>query len=195
MGTPIDDGGGNRYPSLKLRNVGDYVDAAVAHQIAVGRTEFGSDRPKLKRDGTQQTQDVVTVVVIGGKGVIEEDGVDRPAKPGEIAVIFIASRDRWDSDGDKARAKGAAKSWSGAKKDLGGLATGDVLRWKFEAEVPGQGDRDRKIRTFLLRRPRPDEADLERRCDDLHAELIGQGRTQLETVPASAAAYDDEEPF
>ncbi len=195
MGTPISDQGGERHPILKLRNVGDHVDAAVVDQAVIPRKVFGRDEYKTRPDGTVQTQDVVTVIVIGGNAVVSEDDVDRPAVEGEIAAIFVAGRDRWDKDGDKSKAKGAAKSWSGAKRDVGGLATGDVLRWRFDAEVPGAGDRDRKIRTFKLRRPRPEEAALEQRCDELYNDMKG-GRTALEPAGAASNDIDDEEmPF
>ncbi len=59
---------------------------------------------------------------------------------------------------DKARGERDAKSWGAATKTLdGGLQVGDFGRWKFEAEIPGQAAQPRKVRTFQLRHPKPDE--------------------------------------
>lgn len=85
-----------------------------------------------------------------------------------------------------------------------------MVRWKFEAEVPGQGDRDRKIRTFKLRPGKDDElAEHEAQADAIALEwqayykANGTAVTVDEDVdngptpaPAAAPAYEDEEaPF
>lgn len=186
MGIPLDTGGAT-IPSIKLRNIGDYVDVAIAAIKVVPRRVFNSDEIKVRPDGTPQTQDHLTVVVVGGNGVVVENDHDRTVTPGEVAGIFIAGRDRWDKDGDAGRAKGEPKSWSGAKADHGRLNVGDVVRWRFDAEVPGKGDRDRKIRTFKLRPPRPEEADQTARCERIYHDGTG-----VELEPAAAAF---EEPF
>lgn len=217
MGVPIgnDTDKPEGRPSLKLRNVGDYADVMLACEHVRPRYVYNPNpdaprKPLLNDDGKPKTQDVLEVIVLGGKGVVAEDGVDRPAEPGEVLYVYVAGRDRWDKDGDRERGKGEAKSWSGAKRDHGRLSSGDVVRWKFEAEVPGQGDRDRKIRTFKLRPGKDDElAEHEAQADAIALEwqayykANGTAVTVDEDVdngptpaPAAAPAYEDEEaPF
>lgn len=184
MGIPLDTGNAT-VPSIKLRNVGDHVDFAVAAIKVVPRRVFGSNEVRLRPDGSEQTQDYLTVVVVGGNGVVVEDETDRQVRPGEVAGVFIAGRDRWDKELDDKRAKGEPKSWSGAKNDHGRLNVGDVVRWTFDAEVPGKGDRDRKVRTFKIRSPRPEEAEQTARCERIYHDGAG-----IEVVPTV-----EEEPF
>jgi hypothetical protein len=201
-------------PSLKLRNVGDHADVMLVYEHQRPRYVYNPNpdaprRPLLDDNGKQKTQDVLEVIYLDGNGVVADNGADRPAQPGEILYVYVAGRDRWDRDGDKQRGKGEAKSWSGAKKDHGRLTSGDVVRWKFEAEVPGQGDRDRKIRTFRVRAGKPDElAEHEATADEIAVEWQRYYRehgTAIEVEddepqPAEATtpprpAYADETPF
>jgi hypothetical protein len=193
MGTSLSTGTGATTPSVKLRNVGDHVDIAIFDlALDLPRKIYNRDQPMIGPNGKPKTQHKITGVIVGGTGVINEDDEDRPLEPGEVAAIYVAGRDKWDPDLDKGRAKGAAKSWSEALNDLdGGLQVGDVVRWKFEAEVPGKGNEPRKVRTYKLRHPKPDEGDLRDRCEELHRQETAT------TVPtgASGPVWDDEEPF
>lgn len=187
MGIPLDTGQ-STIPSIKLRNVGDYVDFAVARIKPVERKIYGTNEVMLKPDGTPKMQDYLTVVVVGGNGVVVDNDVDRTVVPGEVCGVFIAGRDRWDKDLDEKRAKGDPKSWSGAKNDHGRLNVGDVVRWQFDAEVPGQAASPRKVRTFKIRSPRPEEADQTARCEQIYRD-----GTAIELAPAAAEQF--EEPF
>jgi hypothetical protein len=193
MGTSLSTGTGATTPSVKLRNVGDHVDIAIVDLARdLPRRIYGTDQPMIGPTGKPKTQHKITGVIVGGTGVINDNDADRPVEPGEVAAVYIAGRDKWDPDLDKGRAKGAAKSWSEAVNDLdGGLQVGDVVRWKFEAEVPGQGSQDRRVRTFKIRHAKPEEADQTARCEELHRQETAT------TVPtgASGPVWDDEEPF
>lgn len=218
MGVPIgnDTDRPEGRPSLKLRNVGDYADVMLAYEHQRPRYVYNPNpdaprKPLLNDDGKPKTQDVLEVIVLDGKGVVSDNGADRPAERGEVLYLYVSGRDRWDRDGDKERGKGEAKSWSGAKKDHGKIASGNVLRWKFEAEVPGQGDRDRKIRTFKLRAGKPDElAEFEATADEIAVEwqayykengnVVDEDDDEPTPAPAARTAptrptYDDETPF
>lgn len=175
MGIPINSGGGEtrRPPAISLRNINDYVDVAVINEEKAPAYVFGTrDRAKTA-DGKDKTKDVVTVLVIRGTGVIKDDGADRPVVAGEVATIHFEGQARWDPDLDKTREKGAFKSWSGAKEDHGQLMVGDVMRWTFEAEIPGKGAQPRRLRPVKLRRAKPEEAEQTARCEQLHRDGTG----------------------
>lgn len=191
MGTPINSGGGEsrRPPAISLRNVGDYVDFAIVNEEKVPAYVYGSNERALTKDGKPKTKDALTVVVIGGSGVISEDKVDRALEPGETASIYIEGQMRWDPDLDKTREPGAFKSWSSAKEDLYPLQVGDVGRWRFDSTLQGKGAEPRKLRLFKLRRPKPEEAERTQLCERLHRE-----GTAI-PVGAPEQRHHDEEPF
>jgi len=177
--------------------VGDHADVFVVDISKVPRLDYTTRQQKVDQRGNPQTQDKVTVIVAGGKAVISENEVDRPAERDEVAVIYFAGRDRWDPDLDKTRTGDVGRSFSTACELLeGGLQVGDVMRWTFEDEVPGKGSQPRKIRTVRLRHPRPEEMATAQRCEDLRLELQQESRTQL--VDPSGADYTvgySEDPF
>jgi len=198
MGTPLSTNDGTRFPSLKLRNIGDYADVAIVDITKVPRRDYTTGEQKKDQRGNLQTQDRVVVIVGGGKAVINENEVDRPAEAGEVAVIYFAGRDRWDKDLDATRTGDVGRSFSTACELLdGGLQVGDVMRWSFDDEVPGKGSQPRKIRTVRLRHPRVEEAAQAQRCEDLRLELQQQTRTSLAPAgaPANDEYYPDEDPF
>lgn len=204
MGTPLQTKAPT-LPSLKLRNVGDYHDCMVVDIDVVPRYEYRTEaqiaagvesKVRVGRNGKPQTQDKLTVLAIGGKAVISDNGADRSPEEHEVAIIFFAGRDRWDPDLDKARSGDVGRSFSAAQEHIGGLQVGDVLRWRFEAEVPGAGAEPRKVRTVLLRRCRPEEEALHQKAEELRSALRS---TSLASVGGGRDEFDqfdpDEAPF
>ena len=126
-----------------------------------------------------------------GKAVTDADGnaVVRQVREGDIGAIYFEGQSRYDPDIDKPRPKGGPKSWSAAKEDVGGLNVGDVGRWIYESDMPGQGAQPRKVRKVQLRRPKPEEQARTTRCEDLYRE-----RTSIK-IGAAGGPADDEEPF
>ncbi|MEJ7719799.1 MAG: hypothetical protein WKF58_04880 [Ilumatobacteraceae bacterium] len=196
MGTPIGTGSDvERHPALKLRNVGDYADVQVIDVRKVGRTVYGSQgTPMLDANGKQRQQLVIETLYVSGSGAVDDNGADRPAVADEHVTILAAGRDWWDSDGDKARTGDVGRSFSGAEDHAGGVQCGDLLRWRFEAEIPGAGSQPRKVRTFQIRRPAGlDEAYEMRaqRCEELRA----AGSSQTHTPVGVGAGAGEEDPF
>lgn len=194
-------------PSLKLATIGDKVDFAVINEDVVPAYVFGTKTQATTQSGKPKTQDKVTVLVIRGTALIADTDADgkvvvdgagnpvlRQVREGDIGTIFFEGQNRWDPDLDKTRDKGAPKSWSAAKEDVGGLNVGDVGRWLYERDVQGQGAQPRKVRIVQLRRPKPEEQARTTRCEELYRERIsikigasvGGGATQYD---------DDDEPF
>lgn len=176
MGTPI--GQTASTPSVKLRNIGDYVTVALIDLEVVPWTEFSGPRkglPKLGQDGKARTQEKVSAVVINGSGVVGEDEV---VKPDDVVSIYFAGHRRWE--------------WIEARtKIAGGLQCGDVLRVKYERDEPGQGNEPKKVWSVQLRHPKPEESALAQRCEELRT-----GAQQRTTIGGAAAdGWDDEEPF
>lgn len=181
-------------PSLKLRSVGDHADFYVVDiDENLPRYEYGTGEVRLSRSGKPQTQHRLVVEVAGGAGVVTENEQDRPARQGEVVAIYVAGRDKWDPDLDRERKGQVGRSWGAALHQLdGGLQCGDFGRWRFEAEVPGQGAQPRKVRTFQLRHPKPAEADAAKRCEAL---LVERRQPTHTPVGGTGGGYGDEEPF
>jgi hypothetical protein len=198
MGTPLGQQSQPGHPSIKLRAPGQYVDFHVVDITEVPRYEFGTRNPKLNQQGQPMKQHRVTALVAGGTGHIPDDtgpdGAERVVRAGDVAIVYIAGRDKWDPDLDKTRQPNEGRSWGGAVDTLPDkqLCCGDVVRWTYEGDVQGQGAQPRKIRTFRLRRPRPDEAAGAQRAEELRLEV---NRTPI-GAPAGGGGYGvDEEPF
>lgn len=173
MGVPLSTGStSTATPSIKLREVGQFADFAVAGIKTIPRTEYGTGQPRLDRTGKPQTQVVLTVVIAGGTGSVKIGDTEVPLTEAidEVAAVFIAGRDRWDKDGDAARKADGKQSlsWSGALDVHGQLEVGDVVRWTYEADVPGLAANPRKLRVFRLRKAKPEEAARTEKCLQIH---------------------------
>ena len=172
MGVPLTTSSSTSTPSIKLRNIGDYADFAVAGIKTVPRTEYGTGQPRLDRSGKPQTQILLTVVIAGGTGTVKIGDNEVPLTEAidEVAAVFVAGRDRWDKDGDAARKADGKQSlsWSGALDAHGQLEVGDVVRWTYEADVPGMAANPRKLRTFRLRKAKPEEQARTEKCMQIH---------------------------
>jgi hypothetical protein len=186
MGVPLlTESTSSAPPTVKLREVGQYLDAAVAGIKVIPRTEYGTGQPMLDRQGRPKTQVVLTVVIAGGTGCIKRGDVEVPLSEAidEVASVYIAGRDRWDKDGDAARkAEGKQSfSWSGALDAHGQLEVGDVFRWTYESDVPGMAANPRKLRTFRLRKPKAEEQARTDKCMQIH-----RGATAVALEPDDA---------
>lgn len=173
MGTPI----GNTatiVPGVKLRTINSYVDVAIVDVKAVPWKDFATKQVKVGDDGKPRTQDLVTGLVIGGNGVINADGADRPVNPDELVSIYFAGHRRWD--------------WIQAQKALdGGLQVGDVMRVVYARDEASAAGNPKKVWTVQIRHPKPEEAARSTRCEELHR--------QATATPLQHADNDDREPF
>lgn len=188
----------SRVPTVKLRTPTSKVGLAIVNEETVPWLEFGTDRPRLNAKGEPRTQLVLTGIVTGSTGAAvitttTPDGVqtDEPVAPGMVVRLFVNGRTRWDPDLDRTRNPGDPKSWGGAKDDHGQLMAGDIATVIYEADVQGQGAQPRKVRTFRLRSPRPDEQEQTTRCEAVYGELT---RIHLGSSSSTAAA-EGLEPF
>lgn len=207
MGIPLGNNDrGPITPSITLPTIGDKLDFAVVNEEIVPSYIFGTKTQDVSKvSGKPKTQDLVTVLVIKGTALIADTDAEgkiindaqsnkvlRQVREGDVGAIYFEGQSRYDPDVDKTRDKGAAKSWSAAKEDVGGLNVGDVGRWSYEGDVQGQGAQPRKVRKVQLRRAKPEEAARTAQCEALYRE-----RTAVK-VGASAgggASYADDEPF
>lgn len=186
MGTPLETPRAAITPSVKLREIGQYVDIALAHVTERPLMVFGSNPPEqaVSITGKPKTQDVIVGIVIGGTATIIVDDIERQVAAGDIVSLWMSGYNRYDPDFDAARSRGEAKSWSSAKRDHV-PNIGDRLRWLFEAEIPGKGSVPKKVRTCRLG-TNPDTA-LVLACDALNASAKG--------VPLETVTDLDPEPF
>jgi hypothetical protein len=187
----INSGGGeSRRPEpLALTATGQYIDFALVNEEKAPAYVYGTNERAMTKDGKPKTKDVLTVLVVGGTGMIGRGGERRVVAAGDVACVHIEGQDRWDPDMDKTREKGAAKSWSGAKEDHGQIHVGDVVRWYYEGDLQGKGVQPRKIRLFRIRGHKPEEAAQTQRCRD----LFRQG-TEV-AIPAATAPGPFDESF
>lgn len=170
MGTPLEKPRPTLAPSIKLREVGQYVDIALVHQYTRPVTVYGSPTGEQAKNilGKPKTQDVVVGVVIGGTARIVVDNVERPVQAGDVVSLWIAGHNRFDPEFDAGRAKGEAKSWAGAKKDRP-PQIGDRMRWLYEAEIPGKGNTPKRVRTCRI--GTNNDPALIARCEAAHNEM------------------------
>lgn len=194
MGIPINNGGQSRRPpAVNLANPGDFFDFFVINEETAPLYVYGKNEVATKQDGTPKTKSVITVLAHGGAATIKDPETQQPrqVQPGDVVTIHIQSYTRWDPDRDKTKAAGQAKSWSGAKEDLGQLMVGDFGRYTFESTEQGRGAEPRKVRTFRLRHSKPEEAQQQARCEQLHREGTGIPVG----APAGGGYGPDDEPF
>lgn len=189
MGIALSTGGSaTGHPSVKLRNVNDWCDLAV---VDIDKTApayiYGTNPPQraLTLDGKPKTQDKVTALVVNpGTAVTTVDGVDRPLEVGEVVTVWFQGRDRWDGDADRARGKGAPKSWRGAQDDHGTTMVGDIFRWHFTGTEQGRGVEPRKLRLVVIRSPKAEESAIRTRCEELHMAAHATPVTPAAAAPA-----------
>jgi hypothetical protein len=191
MGTALPTGNrSSAPPSIKLRNLGDYVRFAVV-DIKLDRpaTEIGTNTPKLKADGTPVTQHILTVLVTDPGQAVRVVGESyEPFEANTLGTIFIESWMKWDPDRDKITAP--YKSWGGITDEVG-LAVGYVGEWKFIEELTPTraGNNGRKDRKFRLRADKPEEAEQQQRCEQLRRELSDERTTFSEPAESQQPAY------
>ncbi len=175
------DSGTARSASVKLREIGDYIDFHVVKVEKVPRTVFGTKDPMIDEHGKTKMQEKVTVLAVGGNSKIVEDDEDVDTPTDTPVVLFLASYDRYE--------------WYQALSDLpGGLDVGDKGRWKFERTEKSKtaGYNDRKVRSLMLRKADAADADVVARCEAAYHELADGTRISAE---ASEPVDTEEDPF
>ena len=171
--TPIGQPAKPATPSVKLRTVGDWCDVALIDVESVPWIEFGSELPKIGKDGQPRTQDRITALVTqAGSAVVSDNGDDTPVAIGDVVSIYASGAKRWD--------------FIQAQKLNGQLLRGDVMRVKYDHDEPPatKGYNDKKVWTFQIRHAKPDEAVQSARCE----EIARGGATPINHA-------DDMEPF
>lgn len=192
MGTSLDTGQrASGPPSVKLRNVGDYLNFMVVDiDNNVPKTKYGTDEPEISpKTGKQKMAARVTVIALGGNAARKDGEVDVPVQQDEVVSIFIDSYAKWDPDRDKETPAEGHVSWGKAiDRDLGGaenFKVGVVGQYAFLQLLPSANpDQPRKDRKFKLRPYAPDEQALHDRAEALHHEMKLGNATQLPTEPA-----------
>lgn len=140
------DQGGTSAPGLKLKNKGDHAIIRLCHQQVRPLLEFGTKKPKLKDDGTPRKELVITGLFMGGSAVIttgpKENRVDETPNLGSEVRIYL--------NGHKFGA------WIEAKKALGTLNVGDVVKITYVRDERSQGGgADKKVWEFKMRAAQP----------------------------------------
>ena len=173
-------------PSLKLPNVGD---SAVFHLVDANDVEirnFDTGLPETYPDGNPKMQKVLTVQLVSASGTAIAGTRDEPITPtpGELYSVWCGASGSW--------------AWRQAVKALRqaegrGPAVGDVIKWELEREEPAKqrGMNPRKVRTFAIRPPKPDEV-----AGLKAAETAHMARTQPTPLEDTGSAYGaTTEPF
>lgn len=130
-------------PSIKLREVGQYVDFHLVRLDWQDELEFGTERPKLNRDGKPRRQLRITGMAIGGTAKVWVDQADLDIQAGEAVVLYVTG--------------GRLGGYIEAKKQAKTVDVGDVFRVKFDREDPSKSGNPLKVWTFQIRKPRPEE--------------------------------------
>lgn len=164
-------------PSVKLRSIGDKVVVAIVDVAEVPWLEYGTNSPKIGKDGKPRTQERITGLVVSGNGTVTEGDTDREVRPGELVAIYVSAHNRWE--------------FIEAKMKLGRpLHVGDVMQWRYDRDEKGLSANPKKVRTCALRPASDAEADQVARCEQAHRQL----RSDSAPAPTPAQAADHE-PF
>lgn len=168
-------------PSVKLRSIGDKVVVAVVNVTEVPWIEYGTNQPKVGKDGKPRTQDRLVGLVVSGNGVVADGEGEREVRPGELVALYMAGHNRWE--------------FIDGKNRLGRpLTVGDVMQWKYDRDEKGMSANAKKVRTCAIRPASDKEADQVARCEQLHMQLRSETSGQT-AAPAAASAGFDDEPF
>ena len=197
MSIPLGGSAGPKIPTVKLPNVGDYVDLAIIDKEQVPEKDMVTGQPKLKDNGQPKQQLRLTGFALGGtfQATRGEDVLAAGDLANETVTVYLS--------GHKFGA------WIDAEKDYGVVNVGDVVRIAFDRTQKAQtrGFHDAKIWTVEIS---PAEgAALTAKCEAAHLERkaseripLGGGderppatRPPLRSVPTGAGVGADEEPF
>lgn len=169
-------------PSVKFRNIGDKVVIGVVDMAEVPWLEYGTQTPKIGKDGKPRTQVRLTGIVVSGNAAISDTDGDREVKPGEVVSIFCAAHNRWE--------------FIEATKRLGRpLNVGDVMQVRYDRDEKGLSVNAKKVRTVSIRAAKADEADLVRHCEEQYR-IQRDGATAATPAQTTAGSSDEfDEPF
>jgi hypothetical protein len=133
---------------LKLKNKGDHAIIRLCHQQVRDLLEFGTRKPKLKDDGNPRKELVITGMFMGGTGVITTG----PKEARKDETPELGSEVRLYLNGHK------FGSWIEAKKALGALNVGDVVKITYiKDEKSAGGGADKKVWEFKMRSARVED--------------------------------------
>lgn len=182
-------GGGDGRPSVKLPNKGDrWVGMLIDFDPAMPRKEYGTGVIRKRPDGTDATQDALTILTMNGTKAHTGTAADgyTPLPEGVVVKAYIAGGRRWD--------------FRQALKDLGRPPqVGDVILEEYieDTMVGFNGARltqPKHVHRYRVRAAKPEELELVQRCEQLHMEQR-QSIGIPASAPAQAGPFDDEAPW
>lgn len=187
------------FASVRMDKVGDtFVGMLIGYDGKAPLFEYqtaGSTTPRrraLDINGKEKTQDVLTVLLLD-KTTCQvrmprqpgqdrgEDATGREAV-GSVARIWIKGHNRWTKD--------RPDSFREAKSAHGNFQVGDVIRGELTEVVDVGASQPKKVISFGMRKPRPDEQALVQRCVDEYHQLNG---VDLESTPEPVTGHDVED--
>jgi hypothetical protein len=161
-------------PSVRLPNVGDYVTGHLIHLDMRDEIDVDTKQVKLNDAGKPKKVQIVSIMITDASdGALIGSGDDlRQPMSGDEARIFVQG--------------GTWKWWIEAKSSIQ-LEVGDVLRWKFESVTPNPNKRhsDFKDRKFMIRKPRPEEADGVAHCEGRYREIVAAAANPFDNIVLS----------
>jgi len=153
LGAPTQQGnGGDSLPAVKWLKVGEeFIGRVVDASWDVPVTDIETGQPALNQRGNVKTQHVVTLQVMAG--TTASVGTEkRPAEVGELVTLWVAGADKYSSDNPQC--------FSEALDGHGGtLGVGDVVKVVFASTKPSKWPQPLKVKTFQMRKPKPDETE------------------------------------
>ena len=164
-------------PSVKLLEVGQYVNGHVCHVSVEPLFVFNTRRVALTEEGKERSQEKVTLLITGGTGQIKDGEGYRAAQLGEEVVIWLNGGRRW--------------AWIEAKRKAGGLDVGDVVKFKYSGDEPGRGAQPKKVWSIGIRKPN--------RQNEKELAAVGAAETIYHRIaskptPSLSRAHEDYEP-
>lgn len=167
------------FPASKFNAVGDHISIAVIRVETLPLTAYGTSAPIMGANGQPRTQSRVTGMVISSTCTIKDGDNHRPAVEGELVSLYIKGLSRWEF-------------FEAKKKIDGGLQVGDVLRWTYTGDKPGQAPgTTKKVYTVDLKHPSEGKIDRTERCEELYRQLTSQPVGGEQVPPPTDEDYDE----
>lgn len=165
------------HPTVKLPEIGSSIVLAIGHVKRMPQNDFVTGEQKISTRGNPMTQDLIIGVVMDYNGsLVSENDVTREPKKGETVNLWCGSR---------------TMSWVKAKRKLGPLDTGDVVKVTFAETKPTDRGSPQKIWSFQLRKSREDEVTLRQKCDEI---FYAEQKTRDDGRPDPGDNGDEEPP-
>lgn len=153
-------------PGVKFQKTGQWVEIAMVSLERIPWTEFGTERPKLGKDGRPRQQERIMGFAVGGTALVGARGEESSVTHGRLVAVYLKGSAWWD----------ALQARDEFRKVHGRLEVGDLVHMELKGTVPSQvpGGSPRKVYAFSYTKSTDDMQ--KHLCEQRHAEMRESSR-------------------